>query len=122
MHKKKTGLENKLTKSSRGGKRINSGRKKAEYETKTIAFRVRVEFVEPIKKMVKDYISQRLQGDADKSLDYLDFNSNIKAGQEAIELLKELRGFAPYCTDHRQRVDDILSKVSVDMEVSQNEA
>ena len=48
--------------------------------------------------------------------------SNIKAGQEAIELLKELRGFAPYCTDHRQRVDDILSKVSVDMEVSQNEA
>ena len=57
-----------------------------------------------------------------KSLDYLDFNSNIKAGQEAIELLKELRGFAPYCTDHRQRVDDILSKVSVDMEVSQNEA
>ena len=54
--------------------------------------------------------------------DYLDFNSNIKAGQEAIELLKELRGFAPYCTDHRQRVDDILSKVSVDMEVSQNEA
>ena len=122
MHKKKTGLENKLTKSSRGGKRINSGRKKADYETKTIAFRVRVEFVEPIKKMVKDYISQRLQGDADKSLDYLDFNSNIKAGQEAIELLKELRGFAPYCTDHRQRVDDILSKVSVDMEVSQNEA
>ena len=58
---------------------------------------------------------------ADKSLDYLDFNSNIKAGQEAIELLKELRGFAPYCTDHRQRVDDILSKVSVDMEVSQND-
>ena len=54
--------------------------------------------------------------------DYLDFNSNIKADQEAIELLKELRGFAPYCTDHRQRVDDILSKVSVDMEVSQNEA
>ena len=51
-----------------------------------------------------------------------DFNSNIKAGQEAIELLKELRGFAPYCTDHRQRVDDILSKVSVDTEVSQNEA
>ena len=54
--------------------------------------------------------------------DTKDFNSNIKAGQEAIELLKELRGFAPYCTDHRQRVDDILSKVSVDMEVSQNEA
>ena len=45
-------------------------------------------------------------------------NQMEKAGQEAIELLKELRGFAPYCTDHRQRVDDILSKVSVDMEVS----
>ena len=35
-----------------------------KYETKTIAFRVRVEFVEPIKKMVKDYVSERLQGDA----------------------------------------------------------
>jgi hypothetical protein len=38
--------------------------KKADYETKTIAFRVRVEFVEPIKKMVKDYVSERLKGDA----------------------------------------------------------
>jgi hypothetical protein len=47
-----------------GGKRKGSGRKKAPYETKTIAFRVRVEFVEPIKKMVKDYVSERLQGDA----------------------------------------------------------
>ena len=64
MHKKKTGLENKLTKSSRGGKRINSGRKKADYETKTIAFRVRVEFVEPIKKIVKDYVSERLKCNA----------------------------------------------------------
>ena len=48
---------------NKGGKRIGSGRKKAPYETKTIAFRVRVEFVEPIKKMVKDYVSERLQGD-----------------------------------------------------------
>ena len=48
----------------RGGKREKSGRKKADYETKTIAFRVRVEFVEPIKKMVKDYVSERLKGDA----------------------------------------------------------
>jgi len=48
----------------RGGKRPLSGRKKADYETKTIAFRVRVEFVEPIKKLVKDYVSGRLQGDA----------------------------------------------------------
>jgi hypothetical protein len=64
MHKKKTKSESELTKSNKGGKRNNSGRKKANYETKTIAFRVRVEFVEPIKKMVKDYVSERLQGDA----------------------------------------------------------
>jgi len=48
----------------KGGKRIGSGRKKADYKTKTIAFRVRVEFVEQIKKMVKDYVSERLKGDA----------------------------------------------------------
>jgi hypothetical protein len=53
-----------IKKSTKGGKRIGSGRKKADYETKTIAFRVRVEFVEPIKKMVKDYVSERLKGDA----------------------------------------------------------
>ena len=47
-----------------GGKRVGSGRKKANYQTKTIAFRVRVEFVELIKKMVKDYVSERLKGDA----------------------------------------------------------
>jgi len=48
----------------RGGKRKGAGRKKADYKTKTIAFRVRVEFVEPIKKIVKDYVLERLQGDA----------------------------------------------------------
>lgn len=48
----------------RGGKRAGSGRKKALYETKTISFRVRVEFVEPIKKMVNDYVSERLKCDA----------------------------------------------------------
>jgi hypothetical protein len=53
-----------MKKKSKGGKRVGSGRKKAGYETKTIAFRVRVEFVEPIKKLVKDYVSERLQGDA----------------------------------------------------------
>ena len=51
-------------KETRGGKRPFSGRKKADYETKTIAFRVRFEFVEPIKKMVKDYVSERLQNNA----------------------------------------------------------
>lgn len=53
-----------IKKNTKGGKRVGSGRKKADYETKTIAFRVRVEFVEPIKKMVNDYVSARLQGDA----------------------------------------------------------
>ena len=53
-----------IKKNTKGGKRVGSGRKKADYETKTIAFRVRVEFVDPIKKMVKDYISDRLKGDA----------------------------------------------------------
>ncbi len=53
-----------IKKNTKGGKRVGSGRKKADYETKTIAFRVRVKFVEPIKKMVKDYVSERLQGDA----------------------------------------------------------
>jgi hypothetical protein len=49
---------------TKGGKRKGAGRKPAPYETKTIAFRVRVELVEPIKKLVKDYVSERLQGDA----------------------------------------------------------
>lgn len=53
-----------MKQNTKGGKRKSSGRKKADYKTKTIAFRVRVEFVEPIKKMVKDYVSERLQGDA----------------------------------------------------------
>lgn len=41
-----------------GGKRVGSGRKKADYETKTVSFRVRVEFVEPVKKLVKAAIEQ----------------------------------------------------------------
>lgn len=57
-------MKSKNKKETRGGKRPLAGRKKADYETKTIAFRVRVEFVEPIKKMVKDYVSERLKGDA----------------------------------------------------------
>ena len=52
-----------IKKNTKGGKRVGSGRKKADYETKTIAFRVRVEFVEAIKKKVKDYVSERLKGD-----------------------------------------------------------
>ena len=53
-----------LDKIKKGGKRVGSGRKKSDYKTKTIAFRVRVEFVEPIKKMVKDYVLERLKGEA----------------------------------------------------------
>jgi len=49
-------MKTKNEKENRGGKRINSGRKKATYQTKTISFRVRVEFVEPIKKIIKDYL------------------------------------------------------------------
>ena len=46
-------------KETRGGKRPNSGRNKLEYETKSVSFRVRLEFIEPIKKMVKDFIKKK---------------------------------------------------------------
>jgi hypothetical protein len=42
----------------RGGKRKGSGRKPAPYQTKTIAFRVRVEWAEEIKAAVKEKIVQ----------------------------------------------------------------
>lgn len=85
MHKKKTKLEIKLTKSNRGGKRINSGRKKVNYETKTLVFRVREEFVEPIKKMVNDYVSERLQGDAKPLLCAVKFQTKMfKVGQKVV--------------------------------------
>lgn len=53
-----------MKQNTKGGKREGSGRKKAPYITKTISFRVRVEFVEPIKKIVKYYVSEHLKGDA----------------------------------------------------------
>jgi hypothetical protein len=43
---------------NKGGKRAGAGRKKAPYETKTIAFRVRIEWVEEIKLMVKNKIKE----------------------------------------------------------------
>lgn len=49
------------TKKNRGGKRENSGRKKADYQTKTIAFRVRLEWVEVIKSTVKAKVSELSQ-------------------------------------------------------------
>lgn len=41
-----------------GGKRKGAGRKPAPYQTKTIAFRVRVEWVETIKLMVKSKVAE----------------------------------------------------------------
>ena len=70
-----------MKKTTKGGKRIGCGRKKADYETKTIAFRVRVEFIEPIKKMVKDYVSERLKG-------YLPKNSNRSDKQKELKKRK----------------------------------
>jgi hypothetical protein len=49
-------MSSKKKKETRGGKRPFSGRKKADYETKTIAFRVRVEMVKDIKLTVKNRI------------------------------------------------------------------
>lgn len=41
-----------------GGTRKGAGRKPAPYQTKTIAFRVRVEWVETIKNLVKDKVKE----------------------------------------------------------------
>jgi hypothetical protein len=48
-------------KEMRGGKRPFSGRKKADYQTKTIAFRVRVEWVDAIKSTVKAKVAELSQ-------------------------------------------------------------
>ncbi len=48
----------KKKKSNKGGQRIGAGRKKANYETKTVAFRVRVEFVDRLKNLVKTAVSE----------------------------------------------------------------
>jgi len=45
----------------KGGKRIGSGRKKANYQTKTIAFRVRVEWIDVIKSTVKAKVAELSQ-------------------------------------------------------------
>jgi hypothetical protein len=54
-------MTSKKKKDTRGGKRPLSGRKKAPYETKTIAFRVRVEWVEFIKSTVKAKVAELSQ-------------------------------------------------------------
>jgi hypothetical protein len=45
-------------KETKGGKRKGAGRKPAPYQTKTIAFRVRTEWVEEIKLMVKTKMAE----------------------------------------------------------------
>lgn len=44
-----------------GGKRKGAGRKPAPYQTKTITFRVRVEWVDEIKSMVKAKVAELSQ-------------------------------------------------------------
>ena len=48
----------KPTKQTRGGKRPLSGRKKSDHQTTTHTFRTRVEWMEEIKQLIKDRISQ----------------------------------------------------------------
>lgn len=48
-------------KETRGGKRPLSGRKKAPYETKTIAFRVRAQWIDVIKSTVKAKVAELSQ-------------------------------------------------------------
>ena len=45
----------------KGGKRKGAGRKPAPYKTKTISFRVRLEWVEAIKSTVKDKVVELSQ-------------------------------------------------------------
>lgn len=54
-------MKPKNKKKTRGGKRPFSGRKKADYQTKTIAFRVRLEWVEVMRSMVKAKVSELSQ-------------------------------------------------------------
>lgn len=74
--------------------------------------------------------STLLDNCADENQDTLDFNPTIKAGFEAIELLKEIDDYlAPNPKNHiysqsvlHEKIKSLLSKVPVDTEVSQNEA
>lgn len=54
-------MKSKTQKEMRGGKRPLSGRKKADYQTKTIAFRVRVEWIAVVKSTVKDKVAELSQ-------------------------------------------------------------
>lgn len=45
----------------RGGRRKGAGRKPAPYQAKTISFRVRVEWINEIKSIVKDKVAELSQ-------------------------------------------------------------
>lgn len=51
---KESTIKNK--KETRGGKRPFSGRKKANYKTEVITFRVRSEITQKVKTLVKDFV------------------------------------------------------------------
>lgn len=46
---------------TKGGKRKGAGRKPAPYQTKTIAFRIRAEWIDVIKSTVKAKVSELSQ-------------------------------------------------------------
>lgn len=45
-------------KETRGGKRPNAGRKPSPYKTTTVSVRVRVDWVDVIKKAIKDKVEE----------------------------------------------------------------
>lgn len=47
-----------MKQNKQGGKRKGAGRKPAPYKTKTIAFRVRVEYVDRLKQLVKTAVAE----------------------------------------------------------------
>ena len=50
-----------MSENKHGGQRKNAGRKKSPYQTKTIAFRVRLEIIDEVKQLVKEFISSKKQ-------------------------------------------------------------
>ena len=50
-----------MMKKTKGGKRKGAGRKPATYQTRTIAFRVRVEWIDVIKSTVKAKVAELSQ-------------------------------------------------------------
>ena len=47
-----------MTKKKHGGKRPNSGRKPSKYKTTTVSVRVRIEWVDTIKKAISNKINE----------------------------------------------------------------